>query len=57
MDGLSSICSGIGILEEDENGNRIGYEKGEYCSGTVFTIVLFSWMPISIFVCYFEDLI
>ncbi|XP_015878277.3 uncharacterized protein LOC107414639 [Ziziphus jujuba] len=31
MEGLSVICAGIGIAEEDENGNRIGYSKGEYC--------------------------
>lgn len=33
MEGLSVICAGIGIAEEDENGNRIGYSKGEYCLG------------------------
>lgn len=27
------ICAGLGIAEEDENGNRIGYIKGEYCLG------------------------
>ncbi|XP_062149653.1 uncharacterized protein LOC133858182 isoform X3 [Alnus glutinosa] len=30
-EGLSVICAGLGIAEEDENGNRIGYIKGEYC--------------------------
>lgn len=25
------ICAGLGIAEEDESGNRIGYSKGEYC--------------------------
>ncbi|KAL3521589.1 hypothetical protein ACH5RR_019738 [Cinchona calisaya] len=31
MEGLSTICAGLGILEEDDNGNRIGYSKSEYC--------------------------
>ncbi|KAI5400283.1 uncharacterized protein LOC127091582 isoform X9 [Lathyrus oleraceus] len=30
-DGLSQICSGLGSIEEDDEGNRIGYSKGEYC--------------------------
>ncbi|WJX20662.1 hypothetical protein P8452_10190 [Trifolium repens] len=30
-DGLSLICSGLGAIEEDDEGNRIGYSKGEYC--------------------------
>ncbi|KAF5451131.1 hypothetical protein F2P56_031424 [Juglans regia] len=30
-EGLSIICAGLGIAEEDENGNRVGYSKGEYC--------------------------
>lgn len=33
MDGLSTICAGLGIVEEDDNGKRIGYAKGEYCLG------------------------
>lgn len=35
MEGLSSICGGLGIIEEDDDGNPIGYSKGEYCLGTV----------------------
>ncbi|KAJ7974108.1 Timeless protein [Quillaja saponaria] len=31
MEGLSMICAGLGTVEEDENGNRVGYSKGEYC--------------------------
>ncbi|XP_062120286.1 topoisomerase 1-associated factor 1 [Humulus lupulus] len=31
MEGLSVICAGLGTVEEDRNGNRIGYTKGEYC--------------------------
>lgn len=31
MEGLSSICAGLGILEEEDNGNPISYSKGEYC--------------------------
>ncbi|KAK7391297.1 hypothetical protein VNO78_19711 [Psophocarpus tetragonolobus] len=30
-EGLSVICAGIGILEEDGRGNRISYSKGEHC--------------------------
>ncbi|KAK2404508.1 timeless family protein [Trifolium repens] len=30
-DGLSLICSGLGAIEEDDEGNRIGFSKGEYC--------------------------
>lgn len=33
MEGLSIICAGLGILEEDDNGNPINYSKGEYCLG------------------------
>ncbi|KAI9159863.1 hypothetical protein LWI28_002675 [Acer negundo] len=31
MEGLSVICAGIGLADEDEIGNRIGYSPGEYC--------------------------
>ncbi|KAL5813132.1 hypothetical protein ACOSQ3_028082 [Xanthoceras sorbifolium] len=31
MEGLSVICAGLGIIDEDEGGNRIGYSTGEYC--------------------------
>ncbi|KAK2654028.1 hypothetical protein Ddye_013884 [Dipteronia dyeriana] len=31
MEGLSVICAGIGLADEDEIGNRIGYSTGEYC--------------------------
>ncbi|XP_038877780.1 protein timeless homolog [Benincasa hispida] len=31
IDGLCVICAGIGIVEEDDYGNRIGYSKSEYC--------------------------
>ncbi|KAK3010402.1 hypothetical protein RJ639_012889 [Escallonia herrerae] len=31
MEGLSIICAGLGIVEEDDDGNRIGYTPGEYC--------------------------
>ena len=34
IDGLCVICAGLGIVEEDDNGNRIGYSKSEYCLGT-----------------------
>ncbi|KAF7821199.1 protein timeless-like protein isoform X1 [Senna tora] len=30
-EGLSVTCAGLGIIEEDENGNITGYSKGEYC--------------------------
>ncbi|GAV84903.1 TIMELESS domain-containing protein/TIMELESS_C domain-containing protein [Cephalotus follicularis] len=31
MEGLSVICAGLGIAEEDLNGDRIGYSKEESC--------------------------
>ncbi|MED6218463.1 hypothetical protein PIB30_026798 [Stylosanthes scabra] len=30
-EGLSLICAALGTVEEDDQGNRIGYTKGEYC--------------------------
>ncbi|KAJ0041936.1 hypothetical protein Pint_17609 [Pistacia integerrima] len=33
MEGLSLICDGLGMVEEDERGNRIGYYKDAYCLG------------------------
>ncbi|CAJ1976983.1 unnamed protein product [Sphenostylis stenocarpa] len=30
-EGLSVICAGLGVVEEDNEGNRIGFTKGEYC--------------------------
>ncbi|XP_068491170.1 uncharacterized protein [Phaseolus vulgaris] len=30
-EGLSVICGGLGTVEEDNEGNRIGFTKGEYC--------------------------
>ncbi|KAJ0042371.1 hypothetical protein Pint_17594 [Pistacia integerrima] len=30
MEGLSLICAGLGMVEEDERGNRISYYKGEF---------------------------
>ncbi|KAK6131802.1 hypothetical protein DH2020_034460 [Rehmannia glutinosa] len=41
MDGLSSICVGLGILDEDDNGERIGYAKGEYCSDNLKDLLRF----------------
>lgn len=35
LEGLSVICCDLGIAEEDDNGNRIGYSKGKYCLGTL----------------------
>lgn len=31
MEGLSTLCAGLGIIEEDDDGNRIGYTEGKYC--------------------------
>ncbi|OVA16539.1 Timeless protein [Macleaya cordata] len=31
LEGLSTICAGLGILEEDDNGNRTVYTKTEFC--------------------------
>ncbi|KAL0321504.1 UNVERIFIED_CONTAM: hypothetical protein Scaly_2446800 [Sesamum calycinum] len=41
MEGLSSICAGLGTLEEDDNGKRIGYAKGEYCSDNLKDLLRF----------------
>ncbi|KOM35905.1 hypothetical protein LR48_Vigan02g205500 [Vigna angularis] len=30
-EGLSVICSGLGTVEEDDEGNRVGFTKGEHC--------------------------
>ncbi|XP_010059979.2 topoisomerase 1-associated factor 1 isoform X2 [Eucalyptus grandis] len=29
--GLSAICAGLGIVDEDDDGNRVGYSKGAHC--------------------------
>ena len=34
MENLSLVCGGLGIIEEDDDGNQIGYAPGEYCLGT-----------------------
>lgn len=31
MENLSFICGGLGVIEEDDDGNQIGYTPGEYC--------------------------
>ncbi|KAI3664996.1 hypothetical protein L6452_43611 [Arctium lappa] len=31
MENLSLVCGGLGIIEEDDDGNQIGYAPGEYC--------------------------
>lgn len=45
-EGLSLICAGLGSIEEDDQGNRIGYSKGEYCLG--MNLSYFSFFPDSI---------
>ncbi|KAH9677426.1 Timeless family protein [Citrus sinensis] len=40
-EGLSVICAGLGIIEEDEKGNRIGYSKGEQCSENLKDLLRF----------------
>ncbi|GLT35849.1 hypothetical protein SLA2020_102660 [Shorea laevis] len=30
-EGLSFICNGLGIILEDDKGNRVGYDRGENC--------------------------
>ena len=42
-EGLSLICAGLGIAEEDDSGNRIGYSKGQYCLGTPQKFKIFFW--------------
>ncbi|KAK3014955.1 hypothetical protein RJ639_008115, partial [Escallonia herrerae] len=43
MEGLSIICAGLGIVEEDDDGNRIGYTPGEYC---LVKVLVFLTMPV-----------
>lgn len=38
-EGLSIICSGLGIADEDDNGNVRGYTKTEYCLGMAFECI------------------
>lgn len=49
MQGLSAICAGLGIVEEDENGSRVGYTKGQYCLGVVFLVSLFRPSSVAFF--------
>ncbi|CAI0546388.1 unnamed protein product [Linum tenue] len=39
--GLALICAGLGIAEEDDDGNRIGYSKGEQCLENLKDLVRF----------------
>ncbi|KAL6509275.1 hypothetical protein OROGR_022585 [Orobanche gracilis] len=41
MDGLSSICAGLGRLDEDDDGKPTGYTKGEYCSDNLKDLLRF----------------
>ncbi|XP_050141072.1 uncharacterized protein LOC126617037 isoform X1 [Malus sylvestris] len=43
LEGLSVICCDLGIAEEDDNGNRIGYSKGKYC---LVKVLVFLTMPV-----------
>ncbi|KAL5057612.1 hypothetical protein RYX36_029216 [Vicia faba] len=40
-DDLSQICSGLGSIEEDDDGHRTGYSKGEYCLGNLKDLLRF----------------
>ncbi|CAN1267612.1 Topoisomerase 1-associated factor 1, partial [Linum perenne] len=40
-EGLALICAGLGIVEEDDDGNRIGYSKGEQCLENLKDLVRF----------------
>lgn len=33
LEGLSVICSDLGVPEEDDDRRRIGYSKSDYCLG------------------------
>lgn len=33
LDGLSLVCAGFGSIEEDDDGNKIGYTKAPHCLG------------------------
>nr|GEU97454.1 hypothetical protein [Tanacetum cinerariifolium] len=41
MENLSYICGGLGIIEEDDDGNHIGYTPGEYCLDNLKDLVRF----------------
>ncbi|KAJ4705908.1 Timeless protein [Melia azedarach] len=41
MESLSVICAGLGLVEEDERGNRIGYSKGEQCLENIKDLLRF----------------
>ncbi|CAK7324064.1 unnamed protein product [Dovyalis caffra] len=41
MQGLAGICVGLGIPEEDDSGNRIGYTKGDNCSENLKDLLRF----------------
>ncbi|CAA0824662.1 timeless family protein [Striga hermonthica] len=41
MDGLSSICAGLGLWIEDENGKPMRYSKSEYCSDNLKDLLRF----------------
>nr|XP_043607657.1 protein timeless homolog [Erigeron canadensis] len=41
MENLSYICGGLGIIEEDDDGNPIGYTTGEYCSDNLKDLLRF----------------
>ncbi|KAB5524209.1 hypothetical protein DKX38_021958 [Salix brachista] len=41
MQGLAGICVGLGTPEEDDNGNRIGYNKGANCSDNLKDLLRF----------------
>ncbi|EPS65409.1 hypothetical protein M569_09367, partial [Genlisea aurea] len=41
MDGLSLVCAGLGIIDEDDDGKCVGYAKGEFCSDNLKDLVRF----------------
>lgn len=38
--GLTGICTTLGVAEEDDNGDRIGYSPSETCSGNLLIVFL-----------------
>lgn len=46
MEGLSVVCAGLGVADEDEMGAVVGYAKGQYCLGRLCSCAL--WLLSSI---------
>lgn len=41
LEGLSTICAGLGSIQEDNDGNSIGYTRAEFCLGIILSHLWF----------------